>query len=53
MKCKSNQEDNEFKYCKEANEVCAERLDDYYLGDDYKYSTVQNCSESYNGTCIE
>ena len=52
-KCKSNQEDNDFKYCKEANEVCIEYLDDYYLGDDYKCSTAQNCSESYNGTCVE
>jgi len=52
-KCKSNQEDNEFKYCKEANEVCTKCLDNYYLGDDYKCSTTQNCSESYNGTCVE
>ena len=52
-KCKSNLEDNDFKYCYIANDVCIECIIDYYVGTDNKCSTTRNCSESYNGTCIE
>ena len=53
-KCKSNQEDNDFKYCKVADEICNECISvDYFIGEDHKCSTTRFCSESYNGTCIE
>ena len=37
-KCKSNQNDDEFKYCKIADEVCIACIDKYYLGEDSKCS---------------
>ena len=51
--CKSNQEDNDFKYCKEAEDICIECVDGYYIGEDNKCSNAYNCSESINGICIE
>ena len=50
-KCKSNKEDNEFKNCKIADEICVECLENYYLGQDNKCSNTKYCSESNNGTC--
>ena len=52
-KCKSNQEENDYKHCKIADDICIECLDNYYIGEDNKCSTAQNCSESQNGVCIE
>lgn len=52
-KCKSNQEDNSFKYCKMVeNNECLECIDEYFLGEDNKCSNSKNCSESDNGVCI-
>ena len=52
-KCKSNEEDNELKYCKFADGDCKECLKHYYLGEDNKCSFSKNCSESENGICLE
>ena len=52
-KCKKNQEDNEFKYCRIAvNGKCIQCLLGYYLGEDNKCSNTNNCAESDNGTCL-
>ena len=50
-KCKSNQENNEFKYCKYANETCKQCIEGYYLGEDNKCTLTKNCLESENGIC--
>jgi len=51
-KCKLNNEDNEFKYCKKANGDCTECIFGYYIGEDFKCSTTHNCAESNLGKCI-
>ena len=51
-KCKSNSENNEFKFCKFADGVCKECLKWYYLGEDNRCSQSKNCSESENGICV-
>ena len=50
-KCKSNLENNEFKYCKSAREFCNNCLYGYYLGEDLKCSNTIGCLESNNGIC--
>ena len=51
--CKSNQEDNEYKYCKEADyNICINCIYNYELGLDYKCSSSKFCAESDNGLCI-
>ena len=53
-KCKPNTEENDFKHCKVANEVCTECIGyDYFIGEDHKCVDTKYCSESYNGTCVE
>ena len=52
-KCKSNEENNDFKYCKIADGKCIECLNEYKLGEDNKCSNTKNCAESENGTCIQ
>ena len=51
--CKSNQEDNIFKYCEKGSEFCESCIIYYYLGEDNKCSKSKNCSESIDGTCIQ
>ena len=52
-KCKSNQEDNDFKYCTYVdNDICLKCSYWNYLGEDHKCSSTKNCAESRNGTCI-
>jgi len=51
--CKSNQENNEFKYCILANEFCYQCIFGYQVGEDNKCSTSYNCAESENGICIK
>ena len=54
FKCKSNQEGNEFKYCKESkNNICNKCINNYYLGKDHKCSYSKNCEKSLNGYCIK
>ena len=50
-KCKSNLENNDFKYCKSAREFCNSCIYNYYLGDDLKCSNEKGCLESNNGIC--
>ena len=52
-KCKPNQEDNDFKFCKKADEgICIQCINQYYLGVDNKCSTTSHCAESDNGKCL-
>ena len=51
-KCKTNQDDNNFKYCKVSDEECNECIKGYYIGDDHKCSKTKNCAEAENGSCI-
>lgn len=50
-KCKSNQGDNEYKYCKKAKGECTECIYGYFIGEDFKCSLTRNCSESNLGIC--
>ena len=53
-KCKSNKENNEFKYCSEADEgKCKRCVINYVLGLDNRCSLTNNCSNAENGKCIE
>jgi len=51
-KCKSNTDDEEYKFCKKYEDTCISCIDNYYLGEDFKCSTSKNCAESENGICI-
>ena len=54
FKCKSNLEENEFKYCvKAANDLCTECISGYKLSKDSKCVETYNCLESVNGKCIQ
>ena len=52
-KCKSNQEDNQYKYCEEVfqNGTCKDCVYEYNLGEDNKCSESQYCAESENQIC--
>ena len=54
-KCKSNQDDNDFKYCEIADEgkciKCYDEYKKYYLGKDNKCTLSKNCAESKLGIC--
>ena len=52
-KCKSNEENNEFKYCEKSEDFCTKCIFGYYLGNDNKCSYTDHCSESENGICKE
>ena len=52
-KCKSNQENNNLKYCQTAyGDNCTDCTIGYHLGGDSKCSTTFECQESDNGICI-
>ena len=51
-KCKSNREDNEFKYCLVADGKCNKCEYNYYLGEDSQCSKTEKCAESENNLCI-
>ena len=52
-KCKSNREENDFKYCRKANGDCYECSYGTYLGNDKKCSLSKNCAEASKGICIQ
>ena len=52
-KCKSNKENNEYKFCQIYDEKCIKCEDWYFVGEDSKCSKTANCSLSENGECIE
>ena len=54
-KCKSNQENNDFKYCSIVNDNnnCIQCENKYYLGKDNRCSNTKNCKISENGVCIK
>ena len=50
--CKSNLQDNEYKYCSIVEEgKCSQCIEDYYLGEDFKCSFTKHCEESEFGIC--
>ena len=51
--CKSNQENDKYKYCIEAYDDCLACDREYYLGTDNKCSNSKYCSKSENGTCYD
>ena len=52
--CRSNLEDNPYKYCETAkDEKCIKCDFRYHLGEDFKCSNSSYCSESENGKCIK
>ena len=53
-KCKSNKEEDEFKYCYSSDgNFCNDCIYKTYLGKDKKCSFSKNCSESESNICIE
>ena len=52
-KCKSNLEDNDFKYCRTADGKCTDCISGKYLGQDKKCSNSINCEKSEKGICIK
>ena len=53
-KCKSYEKNEEFKFCRKAEEgVCYECIATYFLSEDNKCSKSKNCVEVDNGKCIE
>ena len=51
--CKSNLENNEYKYClKVSDNECLQCENGYYLGEDQRCSFTKNCLESENGICL-
>ena len=52
-KCKSNQEDNDFKECVKADGHCIECSLKTYLGDDNKCTDIIYCAESMDRIFIE
>ena len=51
-KCKSNIEDNDYKYCLIADDgKCDKCIQGYFLGEDKKCSFTKNCAESHFGIC--
>ena len=52
-KCKSNKEDNEYKYCEIYDEKCIKCQNWYFVGEDYKCSQTDNCAHSENGECLQ
>ena len=52
FKCKSNLDDNDFKYCRKVeNGECVECKYDYYLSGDKKCSKSRHCLKSRLGKC--
>ena len=52
-KCKSNQENNNYKYCKKViNSQCLECIEYYKLTEDLKCTRTNNCLEAEKGKCI-
>ena len=52
-RCKSNLEDNEFKFCEISENVCIKCNSGYFLGEDFKCSNTENCAEADNRQCID
>lgn len=51
--CKSNQENNNFKYCKKGRENCEECIYKYFLGEDKLCLLSKDCRVSHeNGKCL-
>ena len=51
-RCKSNTENDDFKYCGIANEKCIQCDKYHYLGKDNKCSDTIHCTLAENGKCV-
>ena len=52
-KCKPNTEDDDFKYCKFADDdVCTQCIEGYILSKDFKCTDTNYCAEVENGKCL-
>ena len=52
-KCKSNLEDNEYKYCQKVDDFkCTSCISSYKLSKDSKCTEAEKCVEAENGKCI-
>ena len=51
LQCKSNKEDDDFKYCEIANEKCYQCIENYFLGEDNKCSSSKYCEITEKGIC--
>ena len=51
-KCFSNQENNDFKYCKKVKNDCILCENGYYFSKDNKCTNTKNCVSVENGKCI-
>ena len=50
--CISNQENNDYKFCKKVfSNICIECISGYFLGEDNRCSTTTKCINSKNGEC--
>ena len=50
-KCKSNQENNDYKFCSIISEKCTFCDSLYYLSEDKKCTETKNCASAKNGIC--
>ena len=53
LKCKSNREENDFKFCsKVINGICTDCIHEYNLTVDFKCTITNHCIEANNGICL-
>ena len=52
-KCKSNIENDEFKYCYKANKKCTECIGPYHIDKENMCTTTNHCVYSENQICLE
>ena len=52
-KCKSNKENNEFKYCEIYDNGCKQCENKYFISEDLKCVRTPGCAESENGLCLK
>ena len=50
-KCKSNEIEENKKFCSKFKDVCIDCITGYFIGEDNKCSTTKNCGISENGIC--
>ena len=53
LKCFSDEEKKEYKYCKIVSNECEKCENGYKLGEDGRCTKTNNCAESENGNCIQ
>ena len=54
LKCISNREENDFKFCRKVfNGYCTDCINEYNLTTDFKCTITNHCIEAKNGICLE